>query len=103
MNSLMILKRQWRNDRENIMKHKRQQKNVWNGPYHVQCPKCKGRNIQLVEVTEGNSTHIIRNGEWDQSEDNNEYGSILRSEMTCLDCGHQWTRRGFSIDSYLKY
>ena len=78
-------------------------KNIWSGPYHVQCPGCKGRNIRLVEVTEGTSSHIIRNGEWDQSEDNNEYGLISRSEMTCLDCGHRWTRRGFSIDSYLRY
>lgn len=74
----------------------------WDGPYKVQCPKCNGRDIKVVEITEGDSCHIVRNGVWVKEEDINEYGNIVRSEMTCLDCGHQWTRHGWDIDSYLK-
>ena len=73
----------------------------WEGPYKVQCPKCKGRNIWLSEITEGGSQHFIKNGVWDHSYDDNEYGMIVRSEMTCNDCGHKWTKQMTSIDSFL--
>lgn len=74
----------------------------WNGPYRIKCPKCGGRNIWVSEITEGGSLHFVKNGEWDHSYDDNEYGDIVRTEFKCDDCEHQWVRHGLNIDSFLK-
>ena len=74
----------------------------WEGPYRVKCPKCKGRNIWITEITEGDSQHFVRNGIWDHDYDVNEYGIITRTECKCDDCGHIWVKRLGTIDSFLK-
>lgn len=69
----------------------------------LSCPKCKGKEIRVVEVIEAESAHVIRNGVLIHSEDNNEYGDILRVECTCLSCGHEFkSRRGINIENYYR-
>lgn len=69
----------------------------------LSCPKCKGKEIRVIEVIEAESSHIVRNGVWIHSEDNNEYGDILRVECTCLICGHKFiSRRGVDFGNYYK-
>lgn len=75
---------------------------TWDGPYRIYCPKCKGRNIFITEVTEALSEHFVKNGVWDHSYDNNDYGIITESRCYCDDCGHKWRRKLTTIDSYLK-
>ena len=69
----------------------------------LSCPKCKEKEIRVVEVIEAESSHVVRNGVWIHSEDNNEYGDIIRIECTCLTCGHEFTsRRGVDFGNYYK-
>ena len=69
----------------------------------LSCPKCKGKEISVIEVIEAESSHVIRNGVWIHSEDNNEYGDILRIECTCLKCGHKFkSRRGVDFGNYYR-
>lgn len=69
----------------------------------LSCPKCKGKEIRVIEVIEAESSHVISNGVWIHSEDNNEYGDILRIECTCLTCGHEFkSRRGMDLGNYYR-
>ena len=65
------------------------------------CPKCKGASIMVIETIEASSEHLIENGVWKHSYDNNEYGNGIRTECICQDCGHKWrSRRGINLDNY---
>lgn len=87
-------------EREIITKHERQRR-LSEKP--LSCPKCKGKEIAVIEVIEAESSHVVRNGVWVHSEDNNEYGDILRIECTCLTCGHEFkSRRGMNFDNYYR-
>lgn len=69
--------------------------------FNVKCPKCGSHRVWLVEVIEAASEHLIIDGVWDQSYDNNEYGNAIRVDLRCDECGHAWTgRKGVTLDSY---
>lgn len=67
----------------------------------LRCPKCRKKDIQVVETTEAISQHRIINGVWVHSLDNNEYGDIVKVECQCMECGHRWiSPRGINLDNY---
>jgi len=67
----------------------------------LKCPKCRKKDILVVETTEAISQHRIINGVWNHFYDNNEYGDIVKVECQCLECGHQWVSpRGINILNY---
>lgn len=68
----------------------------------TKCPKCKGINLQITEVIEAYSEHLVMGGVWIHSHDNNEYGNAIRTECKCLSCGHIWVgHKGTNIDNYI--
>ena len=67
----------------------------------LQCPKCRQKDINVIETTEALSTHRIVNGVWNHFWDNNEYGDIVNVECRCNNCGHQWhSQRGNNLYLY---
>lgn len=68
----------------------------------TKCPKCKGTNLLITEVIEAYSEHLVMDGVWIHSHDNNEYGHGIRVDCKCLSCGHLWVgHKGTNIDNYI--
>ncbi len=58
------------------------------------CPKCKGKNLELIEVWEGHTiTWQVEDGQINRNEGNIEPGDPWKVEGHCEDCDHRWTFR----------
>lgn len=60
----------------------------------VRCPKCKSKDLILVEVGTWSSEFKVTCGKFDRQEGFHEPGSVDRLEATCSSCKHQWKVRG---------
>jgi hypothetical protein len=64
----------------------------------IMCPKCKGSDIKLLEVSEEYRVWY-QNGEGKIGEEQEpEYGDLIAVRAVCQnsDCGHRWTVRGIT-------
>lgn len=66
----------------------------------VQCPKCKSRDLTLIEVWKGHDiTWEQREGLFDRDDGVLEAGSPYKVEAKCSSCRHHWTiRKALQID-----
>jgi DNA-directed RNA polymerase subunit RPC12/RpoP len=61
---------------------------------HVRCPKCRSRDLVLVETGEWASTWTVRGGRLDRAAGFHEPACILRIDAQCTRCQHFWKLRG---------
>lgn len=61
---------------------------------HIKCPKCRSRDLSLIEVGEVSLTWHVENGRFDREEGWRDYGGALHMAASCKGCGHYWRLRG---------
>lgn len=58
----------------------------------AKCPKCKSRNLSLIELWRGHTIQWEQvNGEFDRDDGILEPGDPYKLEAKCKECGHKWT------------
>lgn len=57
----------------------------------VYCPKCRGNNIILTEISTALTSVIQKDGLIDPSTCNNEYGDPFKVKALCDNCTHEWS------------
>jgi hypothetical protein len=77
-------------------------KNIVNSK--VKCPKCKSKDLTLVEIWEGHAIHWQQtDGKFDRDEGILEPGDAYKVEGCCKSCKHRWTiRKALQIDDIIK-
>lgn len=61
----------------------------------AKCPKCKSRNLVLIEEWKDHTIQWVQeDGRFDRNDGVLEPGSPFRVEAKCRDCKHTWTFRG---------
>lgn len=65
----------------------------------VRCPKCRSKDIDLIEVGEWTTLWRVRGGMLDREEGLHDPGDINHVEAKCVCCGRHWrVRRAGQID-----
>lgn len=60
----------------------------------LKCPKCRGQNLQVDEVWNGNGIHFtITDGVMPDEADDHFQGGPVALHCGCRDCKHNWTPR----------
>ena len=67
------------------------------------CPKCKSKNLSIIEISESYQTWNQENGVINRSDGIINPGNIIRVEGKCneSECGHRWKFRCLQIDNLL--
>lgn len=61
---------------------------------NLRCPKCKSRNMTLIEISTWETTWEVTNGNFNLEDRIGNPGHIERVEATCNGCCHHWKPRG---------
>lgn len=65
----------------------------------LRCPKCKSRDLEIVETTEGLLCFRVVNGLLNRGAGMVESGGIVGLNANCLKCRHHWKpRKAHQID-----
>jgi len=70
----------------------------------VRCPKCKSKDLRLIEVWEGHTIQWEQvDGKFDRNAGSLEPGDAYKVEGKCKKCSHQWTiRKTLQIDDVVE-
>lgn len=64
------------------------------GPVKSRCPRCGSNDLTACEITEASMLFDIKGGVMTRLSHSEEFGGVVRVDLTCKKCDHNWKPRG---------
>lgn len=61
---------------------------------HIRCPKCRSKDINLVETSSWTTEWAVTDGKFDRAAGYHEPMSVDRLDAKCHKCEYTWKPRG---------
>lgn len=65
------------------------------------CPKCKSKNLIIIETSEAFQEWTQEDGVIDKDEGIMTHGFVIRVNGKCDECGHKWKFKCWQIDDLI--